>query len=84
VAFGVVFAVALALALFPPLYLSASGSQASVLGIPFALAYWIIDAALLGLGLWGYYALEHIRGELDDDVVETIADGPEAAQEVLR
>ena len=83
VAFGVFFVVALLGALFPPFYLAASGVRAAILGVPFALAYWIIDSAMCGLALWVYYAIEHIRGELDDEVIPTVADGPEAAQEVL-
>ena len=84
-AFGVVFAVALAMALFPPFYLAASGVRTPVLGIPFSMAYWIIDALIVGLGLWGYYGLELVRGELGDELVEA-ADGsvPEGTTGVTR
>jgi len=73
-AFGVVFAIALAMALFPPFYLAASGVRTPILGVPFSLAYWIIDALIMGLGLWGYYGLEFVRGELGDEIAE-MADG---------
>ncbi|GAA1279121.1 hypothetical protein GCM10009609_48200 [Pseudonocardia aurantiaca] len=66
-AFGIVYAVSLLMALFPPLYLAASGVRASVLGIPVAIAYWIADAALIGLALWAKYAIEDVRGELDEE-----------------
>ena len=83
VAFAVVFGGALLAALLPPLYLAASGVRATVVGVPFAIAYWVIDALVLGLGLWAYYALEHVRGELDDEDIDTVADGAESAQVAL-
>jgi len=61
-----VYAVALVFALFPPLYLAGSGIRTPVLGIPFSIMYWIFDWAVLGLGLWGFYVVEDIRGELDE------------------
>lgn len=65
--FGIFYGAALMLALFPPFYLAASGVQTPMLGIPFSLFYWIADALLVGLSLWALYAVEDIRGELDDD-----------------
>jgi len=53
-------------ALFPPLYLAGSGIRTPVLGIPFSIMYWVLDWAVLGLGLWGFYHVENIRGELDE------------------
>ena len=67
VVFGGVYILALLFALFPPLYLWASGMDTLVLGIPFAVMYWLIDALVLGLGLWGLYVVEDIRGEMDED-----------------
>ncbi|HTF55468.1 MAG TPA: hypothetical protein VK735_49160 [Pseudonocardia sp.] len=61
-----VYAVALVFALFPPLYLAGSGIRTPVLGIPFSIMYWIFDWVVLGLGLWGFYVVEDIRGELDE------------------
>jgi hypothetical protein len=72
--FGAVYGVALLFALFPPLYLWGSGIDGSVLGMPSPIAYWILDAVLLGLGLWGLYAVENIRGELDEEVVTVPAE----------
>jgi TRAP-type C4-dicarboxylate transport system permease small subunit len=66
-AFGIAYGAALMMALFPPFYLAASGVQTPILGIPFSLFYWIADALLVGLALWALYAVEDIRGELDDD-----------------
>ncbi len=72
--FGTLYAVALLFAIFPPLYLWGSGSSALVLGIPFAVMYWIIDALVLGLTLAAFYIVEDIRGELDDDSLEPHAE----------
>lgn len=72
--FGTLYAVALLFAIFPPLYLWGSGSTALVLGIPFAVMYWIIDALVLGLTLAAFYIVEDIRGELDDDSLEPLAE----------
>ena len=65
--FGTLYAVALLFALFPPLYLWGSGIRVDVLGIPFAIMYWIINALVLGLTLTEFYVVEDIRGELDFD-----------------
>jgi hypothetical protein len=72
-AFNVVYAITLLMALFPPLYLAASGSRTNVLGMPFAIFYWIADAAVIGLAVWARYVVEDLRGELDDEVVPTPA-----------
>jgi uncharacterized membrane protein YccC len=72
--FGALYAVALLFALFPPLYLWGSGIRFDILGVPFAVMYWIINAALLGLTLTAFYIVEDIRGELDDDSLEPLAD----------
>ena len=74
--FGVCYAVALLFALFPPLYLWGSGISFEILGIPFAIMYWIINAVVLGLTLTAFYLVEDIRGELDDDSLEPAADTP--------
>jgi hypothetical protein len=31
--------------------------------------YWVFDGLVLGLGLWGLYIVEGIRGELDEGIV---------------
>lgn len=72
--FGTLYAVALLFAIFPPLYLWGSGSSFEILGIPFAIMYWIIDALVLGLTLAAFYVVEDIRGELDDDSLEPLVD----------
>ena len=72
--FGTLYAIALLFALFPPLYLWGSGISFQILGIPFAIMYWIIDAVVLGLTLTAFYIVEDIRGELDDDSLEPLAD----------
>jgi membrane-associated protease RseP (regulator of RpoE activity) len=72
--FGALYAVALVFALFPPLYLWASGMRVEILGIPFAIMYWIIDAVVLGLTLTAFYFVESVRGELDDDSTETLTE----------
>jgi hypothetical protein len=72
--FGTLYAIALLFALFPPLYLWGSGIRFQILGIPFAIMYWIIDAVVLGLTLTAFYIVEDIRGELDDDSLEPLAE----------
>lgn len=72
--FGSLYAIALLFALFPPLYLWGSGSRVAILGIPFAIMYWVIDAVVLGLTLAAFYVVEDIRGELDDDSLEPLAE----------
>lgn len=65
--FGVIYGFALLMALFPPLYLSASGVKSPVIfGIPWAVMYWIVNAALVGVSLTALYIVESIRGEGDD------------------
>ncbi|MGE2736989.1 hypothetical protein [Mycolicibacterium vaccae] len=70
--FGALYAVALLFALFPPLYLWGSGVRFEILGIPFAVMYWIINALVLGLTLTAFYIVEDLRGELDDDSTEPV------------
>lgn len=72
--FGALYAAALLFAIFPPLYLWGSGISFQILGIPFAIMYWIIDAFVLGLTLTAFYIVEDIRGELDDDSLEPLAE----------
>ncbi|TIC82769.1 hypothetical protein [Nocardioides sp. GY 10127] len=68
VIFGGIYAVAALMALFPPLYLWASGSDVKVLGIPWAIGYWIFVWLLVCAALVGLYNAERIRGEFDEEV----------------
>ncbi|MFJ9893531.1 hypothetical protein ACIQPR_09370 [Streptomyces sp. NPDC091280] len=72
-AFGLVYAITLLMTLCPPLYLAASGVRTTVLGIPFSIFYWIAGSAITGLALWAKYAVEHIRGELDEEIIPAAA-----------
>lgn len=64
--FGIVYTFALLMALFPPLYLSASGVRGPViLGVPWSILYWVLNAALVGISLSALYIVESIRGEAD-------------------
>jgi len=74
--FGTLYAIALVFALFPPLYLWGSGIRVDILGIPFAIMYWIINGLVLGLTLTAFYVVEDIRGELDDDSTERASTEP--------
>jgi len=65
--FGVYFVVLLLMALFPPFYLSISGSAAIVLGIPLPIFYWIAIATFTGLGLWVLYIVESATGEIPEE-----------------
>ncbi|MBY4040205.1 hypothetical protein HQO38_20080 [Rhodococcus fascians] len=71
--FGSTYALALLFALFPPLYMWGSGIRYEILGVPFAIMYWLIDGVVLGLTLWGLYIVEDIRGELDEDLLPATA-----------
>ena len=66
--FGGIYGLALLFALFPPLYLWGSGIRFEILGVPFSIMYWLINAVILGLTLTAFYVVEDIRGELDDDL----------------
>ncbi len=55
------------LALFPPFYLSVSGSSALFAGIPLPIVYWLAIAMFLGLGLWVMYLAERAFGEIPED-----------------
>lgn len=65
--FGAYFLLLLAMALFPPFYLSVSGQPALVLGIPLPIMYWISNALLVGLGVWALYIVEGMNGELPEE-----------------
>lgn len=67
IVFGTYFALLLAMALFPPFYLSVSGQSSLVAGIPLPFVYWIGNALLVGLGVWALYAVESISGELPEE-----------------
>ncbi|WLS80940.1 hypothetical protein Q3V30_10380 [Erwinia pyri] len=54
-------------ALFPPLYLSVSGSRALIMGIPLPIIYWLAIAIFLGIGLWVMYLAECAFGEIPED-----------------
>lgn len=64
VLFGCYLAALLIMALFPPLYLSVSGSSMIILGIPLPIFYWLAIAILLSLGLWVIYMTECALGEI--------------------
>ena len=57
-----------ALAVFPPFYLAAGGQSALVLGMPLAIAYWLIDAVLLVAGIALLMRVERLRGEFGDEL----------------
>ncbi|CAM3486502.1 hypothetical protein BZK31_02430 [Pseudomonas floridensis] len=65
--FGVYFFALLMMALFPPFYLQVSGSTVVVLGIPLPIFYWMLNAALMGLGLWVLYLVESASGEIPEE-----------------
>lgn len=65
--FGAYFFLLLMLALFPPFYLSVSGSTALLVGIPLPIFYWIAIAVLAALGVWALYVAELKAGEIPDE-----------------
>lgn len=66
-AFAIVYGIAVVMAIFPPAYLAFSGIRGGFLGAPFSIWYWIIDAAIVGFALWALYAIEDVRGDLDEE-----------------
>lgn len=57
----------LCMAVLPPLYLAVSGQRGPVLfGLPLVVAYFIANAAMLGIGLAILYRIEDLRGGLDE------------------
>ena len=65
IVFGGIYALLVLAAIFPPLYFSASGNGALVLGAPIAMWYWIADFALLIAMMFTLYWVESIRNEVD-------------------
>jgi hypothetical protein len=68
--FGVLYLLTLFFAMYPPLYRWRSIVDFDILGLPFATMYWLADALVLVLGLWAFYKVAELRGELDDDLLK--------------
>lgn len=66
-AFGLYFFALLLMAVFPPFYLSVSGSPRLVLGIPLPIFYWILIAVLLGVGVGTLYLVESANGDIPEE-----------------
>lgn len=65
------YAVVVVMVLFPPLYLEVSGLRAPiVLGLPFVVFYYILNAVILAVGLFTLFKIEDARGELDESLLE--------------
>ncbi|MGF7243979.1 inner membrane protein involved in colicin E2 resistance [Pseudomonas oryzihabitans] len=65
--FGLYFFALLLMAVFPPFYLSVSGSTQLVLGVPLPIFYWILIAVLLGVGVTALYLVESANGDIPED-----------------
>ena len=61
---GAVVAVAALVALFPPIYLAASGRE-SLLGVPRSLAYFVLVGLFITGTVVGLYLFEERRGEIE-------------------
>lgn len=66
-AFALYFCALLLMAVFPPFYLSVSGSTLQVLGIPLPIFYWILIAVLLGIGVGALYLVESANGDIPEE-----------------
>lgn len=75
IVFGGIYALLVLAAIFPPLYFSASGNGALVLGAPIAMWYWIADFALLIAMMFTLYWVESIRNEVDCEPATVTAGG---------
>jgi len=73
--FGFWYVIALAMALFPPLYLYASGRSFLVLGMPVTIWYWLLNGLLVVLIVSGLYVVENIRGDLGPELPTSERDG---------
>lgn len=58
--------VAFAMSVFPPLYLSVSGSRGIVLGLPVSVLYMVVAGTLVSVGVALAYWVETVRGEVGD------------------
>jgi len=67
--FGVLFAIALVMAIFPPLYLHFSGMTQLILGMPLTICYWLFNGLLIFLVVFGLNLVERVRGELDPELL---------------
>lgn len=63
IVFAAWFGGCLLLAVAPPLYLWSSGQRVLILGMPLAIAYWLVDAVLLVAGVATLMHVEQARGE---------------------
>lgn len=68
--FWLLFGASILLAMAPPLYLAGSGIAATVLGVPFSVAYWIVDALLATAAVWLLWIVENIRDEVGEEPAE--------------
>ena len=69
--FGALYVIALVIALFPPLYLYASGRSQLFLGMPLTVWYWLSVPVITTFTMWGLYLVEGVRGELDLEFHDT-------------
>jgi hypothetical protein len=70
VVFTILFIIPFAMALFPPLYLWGSHwkSGAVILGQPFSMWYWNLNALLIFFLMLALYWVQNARGENDEHV----------------
>jgi hypothetical protein len=65
------YSVVVVMVLFPPLYLGVSGLRTPIiLGLPFVVFYYILNAVILAVGLVALFRIEDARGELDESRLE--------------
>ncbi len=77
IVFTVLFIIPFAMALVPPLYLwgSSAKSGAVILGQPFSMWYWNIDALLIFFLMWALYGVQTVRKENEEHVEHTPKQG---------
>lgn len=64
-------------AVFPPIYMLASGVRETIFGIPGAIAFWIFDTLVLMIAMTFFYYVEHVRGDLDECIDESLTEATE-------
>lgn len=68
--FAVPYVIVCLMALFPPLYLWASGSTGLFLGMPVVMWYWLVIPIVCTLVTWILFLVEGVRGELDLELAD--------------
>lgn len=62
--FGALFLFDGVLAMFPPVYWAVNEVDATVLGLPFSVLYFLVTGLLITVSVMALYLVEELRGEV--------------------